>query len=146
MVSISQISREIVLQLHRDIFWKAMSLDAGHSPDVASLRSEAVEQHPRPVRRPYRVVNSDFRVGKFVDLFRLPAFDRRHPEDPVAYNVHNPGAVRRKRNVRAPHHFSKRLRVASIDRHLHGRRFPPAYAPEYHLSSFPRPPPELPAS
>ena len=77
------------------------SLHSGHNPDVASLWSETVEQNPIPIRRPYWVVNSHIRVGKLVDLFRLPRIDWRDPQNPVAHNVHDPGMIGRKGNVRA---------------------------------------------
>src|ERR1700753_1394701 len=75
--------------------WQPSSLlHPAHSPDVASLRAEAVEHHPFPVRRPDRVVDSYVGVGKFVDLLRLPSVHWRTPEYLVPYDIHDAGAIR----------------------------------------------------
>src|SRR5271170_5093650 len=69
-------------------------LHAAHSPDIASLRAEAVEHDPSPVRRPDGVVDPHVRVGEFVDLLRLSSVDWRNPEYLVPYYIHDAGAIR----------------------------------------------------
>src|SRR5467141_1882367 len=67
---------------------------ATNSPDVASLRAEAIEHDPPTVRRPDRIVDPHVRVGEFVDLLRLSSVDWRNPEYLVPYNIHDAGAIR----------------------------------------------------
>src|SRR5215469_9555387 len=50
-------------------------LHSAYSPDVASLRTEAVEHHPPAVRRPDGIVDPHARIGKFVNLLGLAPAD-----------------------------------------------------------------------
>ena len=53
-------------------FLAKASLDVFHHPNITSLRSEAIEKDPVPVRRPDRIVDAHIRILKFKNPLGLP--------------------------------------------------------------------------
>src|SRR5438132_425882 len=62
----------------------------------------------------------------------------------MAHDIDDAGMIRRERDVRAAHHFGKRLRIASADRYLHRCRFSAARAAENDTCAIARPAHEVP--